>query len=101
MNQDSQSPDPIDNNSKRAEAPFGWQVFFGFLAYVVSMKCFASANFGWMGIITYMVVLIITAIFLYTKCHWKGFIVGILIGLGLTALVFGLCFAALHGFFLI
>ena len=92
MEQDKKDFQTKDEVLKKPQTPFGLQVFFGFIAYVVSVAC--CFPFGLSAIIIAIVLLIMAAIFLYERYRWKGFIVGILIGLGLTALVVGLCFVA-------
>ena len=69
------------------------RALFGFLAYVLV---------GWMSLqarvgLTLVLALIVGAIVLAVQGKWRGFALGVFIGVGLTLLAIGACFAIASG----
>ena len=93
MDQNEKDFQTKDEMSKKPKTPFGLQVFLGFIAYWCTV--FFGANIFGAGVS--FVILLVSTIFLHEGYRWKGFTLGVLLGLGVTALVFGLvwglCFA--------
>jgi len=69
------------------------RALFGFLAYVLV---------GWMSLqtrmgLTLILGLVVAAIVLAVQGKWRGFALGVFIGVGLTLLAIGACFAIASG----
>ena len=84
-------PEPLDPTEPRGTVAL--RAFLGFLAYLFVGWLSLMARMGF----TLVLGLIVAAIVLAVQGKWRGFALGVFLGIGLTLLAVGACFAIAGG----
>ena len=78
------------------------QLFMGFMAFLASLGIAILVAFNLAGtnlkiiLTTVMILIVCGSVVVWIWRHLRMFVVGYLIGLGLAALAFGLCYSLMH-----